>query len=65
MANQAQIDAVEQLLMAVLNSNQFQVDSLKAFERAESALMGSNGPPGSVQKVDAANYLAHLKLQLK
>ena len=65
MTNQAQVDAVEQLLMAVLNSNQFQVDSLKAFERAERSLMGSDGPPGSLQNTDAANYLALLKAQLK
>ena len=65
MANQAQVDAFEQLLMAVLNSNQFPIDSVKAFERAEVTLMGSDSPPGTTQKTQAANYLAHLKLQLK
>ena len=65
MANQAQIDAVEQLLMAVLKLKSFQVDAERAFEKASVALMGSEGPPGTTEKTHAANYLAHLKLQLK
>lgn len=65
MTNQAQIDAVEQLLMAVLKSNPFKADAERAFEKASSALLGSEGPPGTTEKTQAANYLAHLKLQLK
>jgi len=65
MTNQAQIDAIEQLLMAVLKINGMSLSVSTVFQKAEAALMGSDGPPGSTQKVDAANYLAHLKLQLK
>jgi hypothetical protein len=65
MSNQAQIDAVEQLLMAVLKTNGMSLSVSTAFQKAESALMGSDGPPGSVEKTQAVNYLAHLKLQLK
>ena len=65
MANQNQLDAVEQLLMALLNTPEMNQVSSKVFEKAKGALMGSDGPPGTQQKTDAANYLAHLKLQLK
>ncbi|UHG95828.1 hypothetical protein [Pseudomonas sp. 7-41] len=65
MSNQAQIDAIEQLLIAVLKSNPFKADAERVFEIANGGLAGSYGPPGSKQKVDAANYLNHLKLQLK
>ncbi|MCK9801424.1 hypothetical protein M1B34_28085 [Pseudomonas sp. MAFF 302030] len=65
MSNQAQIDAIEQLLLAFLKSRQFKVDTELAFEKASSALMGSDGPPGTIEKTQAVNYLAHLKLQLK
>lgn len=65
MTNQAQIDAVEQLLMAVLKTNGTSLSVSTVFQKAESALMGENGPPGTEQKSKAANYLAHLKRQLK
>jgi len=65
MENQAQIDAVEQLLMALLKTGPFKADADRAFERAKAALMGSDGPPGTLEKTQAANYLAHLKLQMK
>ena len=65
MSNQAQIYAVEQLLMAVLKLNPFKADAERAFEKASAALMGSDGPPGTTEKTQAANYLASLKLQLK
>ncbi|KPW43522.1 Uncharacterized protein ALO59_02352 [Pseudomonas amygdali pv. mellea] len=65
MDNQAQIDAVEQLLMAFLKGHPFRVDVEAAFIKADAALMGSDGPPGTKEKTQAANYLAHLKLQLE
>lgn len=65
MANQAQVDAVEQLLIALLNTQEMNFVSSKAFEDAKSALMGSDGPPGTTEKTQAVNYLGHLRLQLK
>lgn len=65
MTNQAQIDAVEQLLMAVLKTNGMTLSVSTAFQKAESALMSEDGPPSSEQKTKAVNYLAHLKRQLK
>ena len=65
MANQAQIDAVEQLLIALLNTQEMNLVSSKVFEDAKGALMGSDGPPGTTEKTQAVNYLAHLRLQLK
>ena len=65
MTNQAHIDAVEQLLMALLNTQEMNFVSTRAFEDAKGALMGSDGPPGTTEKTQAVNYLAHLRLQLK
>jgi hypothetical protein len=65
MTNQAQIDAVEQLLMAFLRTHSFRADVEIAFDKADAALMGSDGPPGTEQKTKAANYLSHLKSQIK
>lgn len=65
MSNQAQIDAIEQLLMAVLTTNGVSLSTNTVFQKAQVALMGSEGPPGAIQKTEAANYLAHLKLQLR
>jgi hypothetical protein len=65
MVNQAQVDAVEQLLMAVMKAYKFRVDAEQIFDNASSALMGEDGPPGTEQKIQAANYLAHLRRQLK
>jgi hypothetical protein len=65
MSNQAQIDAVEQLLIALLKAPEMNYVSSKVFENAKSALMGSDGPPGTTEKTQALNYLAHLRLQLR
>ena len=65
MVNQAQVDAIEQLLIAVLKSNIFKGDTDRAFEKASAALMGSNGPAGTSVKTQAANSLARLEWPLK
>ncbi|MFV3319383.1 hypothetical protein [Pseudomonas sp. NY15374] len=64
MSNQAQVDAIEHLLMAVLKSSGMTMNSFKAFEKAQGSLMGSDGPGGPEQKSAAAQYLDHLKKQL-
>ena len=65
MANQAQIDAVEQLLIALLKSQDMSFVSGKVFESAKGALMDSDGPPGTTQKTDAVSYLEHLRRQVQ
>lgn len=62
---QAQIDALEHLLMAVLKSTPLRMEAYIAFEKAHGTIMGSDGPPGSEGKTAAMTYLEHLKLQLK
>lgn len=64
MTNQAQIDAVEHLLLAVLKRTKMTLQSDQAFEDAQASLMGSDGPGGPKQKSEAAEYLAHLKGRL-
>lgn len=64
MDNQAQVDALEHLLMAVLRSNSMLAEGFKAFERAHISLVDSEGPAGAQEKSAAVNYLNHLKQQL-
>jgi len=61
MSQQAQIDALEHLLMAVLRTNVMTLNVGKVFEEAESSIMSSDGPPSAEQKTKATEYLAHLK----
>lgn len=64
MANQAQIDAVEHLLLALLKRTKMTLQADQVFEDALSSLMGSDGPGGPKQKSLAAEYLSHLKSRL-
>ncbi|HEJ4674301.1 TPA: hypothetical protein ACQSOV_004691 [Pseudomonas aeruginosa] len=61
---QAQLDALEHLLIGLLKSSDISVPREKIFELAESSVMGSDGPPGTSQKSAAHEYLAHLKQKL-
>lgn len=65
MSQQAQIDALEHLLMAVLRTNGMTLNVGKAFESAAESIMGSDGPPDHKGKTEAMNYLAHLKSPFK
>jgi hypothetical protein len=61
---QAQIDAVESLLIALLKSNQMSLVAFKVFENAHARIMSENGPPGTTEKSAAADYLNSLKTLL-
>ncbi|MCS4250642.1 hypothetical protein [Pseudomonas sp. BIGb0164] len=61
MTNQAQIDALEHLLMAVLRSNEMKASAYSVFEEAHLAIMNSKERGDPHQKVAAVNYLFHLK----
>jgi hypothetical protein len=65
MDNQAQVNAIEHLLMAVLKTAQFPVDVQRAFDSAYGSLLGSDGPGGPNQKSDAVHYLNCLKQQFR
>ena len=62
---QAQIDAVESLLIALLKNNQMSTATPKVFADAHSRIMSENGPSGTAEKTEAASYLEHLKTVLK
>lgn len=64
MTNQAQIEAVEHLLLAVLKRSKISLQSDLAFEDAYASLLGSDGPGGPEQKSEAVEYLTHLKSRL-
>ncbi|KRV64201.1 hypothetical protein [Pseudomonas citronellolis] len=64
MSNQAQIDAVEHLLMAVLRRSKISLLAENAFEDALASIMESTGPGGTREKTEAADYLKHLRASL-
>lgn len=65
MSNQAQVDALEHLLIAVLNSTINSVPTAYLFESAQGSLMGSNGPGGPEQKSKAVEYLNYIRGQIR
>lgn len=65
MSNQAQIDALEHLLLSVIKSNKVSIEAFEIFERAQASLMGSNGPGGPTQKTAAVEYLKRLRILLE
>lgn len=64
MSNQAQIDAVEHLLIALLKRNRMTLQADALFTDALGSLMGSDGPGGPKEKSAAAEYLEYLKQRL-
>ncbi|RWU21338.1 hypothetical protein DM813_19335 [Pseudomonas alkylphenolica] len=63
--NQAQVDAVEHLLMAFLKRSESAQIVAKVYEDAYASIMGSEGPPDNAEKEAALEHLNNLRLQLK
>lgn len=61
MSNQAQVDALEHLLIAILRKNRINLPAEPAFEAALGSIMGSDGPGRPDLKGAAAEYLHYLK----
>lgn len=64
MSNQAQIDALEHLLLAMLKHSKISFPETQVFGAAQASIMGSDGPGGPKQKTEAAEYLKYLKSKL-
>jgi len=65
MSQQAQIDALEHLLIVVLKRNKMTLYVEGVFDEAKSSIMGSDGPSGVGEKTKAFEYLEQLELQIK
>ncbi len=63
MSNQAQVDALEHLLIAVLNSSPGSPKK-HLLEKAQGSLLGSDGPGGPVQKSAAVEYLDYIATRI-
>ncbi|WP_288099807.1 hypothetical protein [Pseudomonas sp.] len=66
MSNNAQVDAIEHLLIAVLNSsisNGVPKDYL--LNTAKASLLGSEGPGGPEQKSAAVDYVNYIGSKLR
>lgn len=64
MSNQAQIDALEHLLIAVLSSTPGAPKN-HLIETAQGSLMGSDGPGGPEQKTEAVSYLDYIASRIR
>ena len=63
MSKQAQLDAVEHLLMAVLEEKTTG-DIEKIFGKAQGSIMGGSGPGGPTEKTQAYDYLRHIRINM-
>lgn len=63
MSNQAQINALEHLLIAVLSSTPGAPKDY-LIDKAKGSLMGSDGPGGPEQKSEAVGYLAYISSRI-
>lgn len=64
MSNQAQADALEHLLIAVLNSTSGAPND-HLIKKAEGTLLGRDGPLGPEQKSEAVKYLKYIASRLR
>ncbi len=64
MSNQAQTDALEHLLIAVLNSTSGAPKDY-LIKKAQSTLLGRDGPLGPDQKSEAVKYLEYIASRLR
>ncbi|MBH3377136.1 MULTISPECIES: hypothetical protein [Pseudomonas] len=66
MSNQAQVEALEHLLIAVLNSSiTTGVPKDYLLETAKASLLGSDGPGNPEQKTEAVEYLRYIGSRLR
>lgn len=65
MSQQAQLDALEHLVLAIIKNNEMMLVIKQIAETAKGSIMGSDGPPGAEQKAQASAYLDHLLSQIK
>jgi hypothetical protein len=65
MSQQAQIDALEHLVLAILKTNALTLSLNQVVERAEASIMSEEGPPGTTEKTQAREYLSHLLQQFR
>jgi len=61
MANQAQVDALEHMLMALLRTKSTMLTTSTVFINAEERIKGSKGPKSESKKKDALDYLELLR----
>ena len=64
MSNQAQVDALEHLLITVLNSTPGAPKSY-LLDQARASLLGSDGPGGPEQKSAAVEHLKYIESRLR
>ena len=66
MSNNAQVDAIEHLLIAVLNSSISNgIPKAELIEKAKVSLLGSEGPGSPTQKTAAIEYVNYIGSKLR
>lgn len=65
MSQQAQIDALEHLVLTLIRKNQSSLSLANLFEDAQASVMSERNGSGNEYKSEASSYLAHLKTTWK
>jgi hypothetical protein len=65
MSQQAQIDALEHLVLTLIRKNPTGIVLNNLFEGAQASVMSEKNPSGSEFKSEACSYLEHLKTTWK
>jgi DUF438 domain-containing protein len=61
MSQQAQIDALEHLVLTLIKKNRTSLSTAELFEDAQSSVMSEKNASGHEIKTEASSYLEHLK----
>lgn len=61
MSQQAQIDALEHLVLTLIKKNRTVLSTAKLFDDAKDSVMSERNASGSDFKTEASTYLDHLK----
>lgn len=65
MSQQAQIDALEHLVLTLIKSNRTALSTSQLFEDSKASVMSEKNASGSEFKTEAISYLDHLKTTWK
>lgn len=61
MSQQAQIDALEHLVLTLIKKNRSSLSTAELFEDAQASVMSEKNASGHEFKTEASSYLEHLK----
>ncbi|WP_434681303.1 hypothetical protein J3P77_09435 [Pseudomonas sp. R1-18] len=65
MSQQAQIDALEHLVLTLIKKNRSSLSTTELFDDAKASVMSERNASGNEYKTEASSYLEHLQTTWK